>query len=90
MPKLLANKRRKVNFMVDEVILERLEALVPSGERSDFVNNAVEEAIKSYGRNKAFEFLEKFKKSQKTTWSSEKINSFIRKEREKRTKRLEK
>ncbi len=90
MPKLLATKRKKVNFMVDEGILERVEAIIPLGERSDFVNHAMEQALIAYGRKKAFEFIEKFKKSQKKVWTSEKIITFIKNEREKREKRLKK
>lgn len=90
MPKLLTAKRKKMNFMVNEDIIMRLESLIPSGGRSDFVNEAMEEALAAYGRKKAFEFIETFKKSQKKSWTSEKIVSFIKNEREKRTRKLEK
>ena len=89
MPKLLATKRRKVNFMVDENIMERLEQYIPQGERSDFVNHAMNQKLQEYGRKKAFEFIEEFKKTQTKTWTSEKIVKFIKNERKKRDKKLE-
>ena len=88
MPKLLAQKRKKVNFMVDEEIIERLEQLIPSGERSDFMNEAMNEKLKQFGRDKAFKFFEEFRKKQKKAWSTDEIVTFIQNEREKRYKRL--
>ncbi len=84
MPKLLATKRKKVNFMVDEGILERVEAIIPSGERSDFVNHAMEQALIVYGRKKAFEFFQELPKKGKKKWTSDNIVKFIKNERKKR------
>ncbi len=83
MPKLLARKRKKVNFMIDEAILERLEALVPSGERSDFVNNAMEEAIAEHGMKQAMKFFSTLAKKEKKKWTGKNIVKFIKNERHK-------
>lgn len=87
MPKLLTSKRKKVNFMVDHDITQRLEQLVPVGERSDFVNKAMDEALVLYGRRKAFEFFETFRKKQKKKWKVNEITEFIRKDRENHDKK---
>lgn len=88
MPKLLATKRKKVNFMIDEDLIDRLETLIPSGERSDFLNEAMNEALTDYGRKKAFEFFEDFRKKQKKKWKTGEIVKFIKNEREKRYRKL--
>lgn len=87
MPKLLTSKRKKINFMIDEDIIERLEQLIPTGERSDFVNSTINEALVLYGRRKAFDFFENFRKEQKKNWKTDEIVKFIRKERETRSKK---
>ena len=47
--------REKVNFMISKEILMQFRQLIPAGERSDFINEALEEAIIDYGRRKAIE-----------------------------------
>jgi|GEM_PF-2722339 hypothetical protein len=82
MPKLLTIKRKKMNFMVDEEVAAKLEQLVPAGERSDFFNHAMNEALTLYGRRRAFEFFEDFRKKQKKLWKTDEITEFIRKDRQ--------
>ena len=83
MPKLLAVRRKKVNFMIDEDLIDRLETLIPSGERSDFMNTAMNEALASYGRKKAFEFFATLPRKEKKKWTDETIVKFIKNERKK-------
>lgn len=54
--------RKKVNFMVNESLLVELNIYIPAGERSDFVNQAIEESIAQYKNRKAFEGMEKLRK----------------------------
>ncbi len=56
------NKRQRSNFTIKISVLEELESLVPSGQRSEFVNNAIEEAMKDFARKKALESIKKLKK----------------------------
>lgn len=81
MTKITHVGRRKVNYMMNEDILERMEKLVPSGERSDVVNQAVDEWLVRYGRRKAFEYFEQLKKKQKKAWSNDEIVKFIHDDR---------
>lgn len=53
------SNREKVNFMISKEILVQFRQLIPSGERSDFVNDALEDAIIDYGRRKASEAMDK-------------------------------
>lgn len=55
--------RQKVNFMMSRELLIQLNQLVPAGERSNFMNEALEEAITRYGRKKASETMDKLAKS---------------------------
>lgn len=45
--------RKKVNFMIKEDLLEGMKFFIPQGERSDFVNGTLEEALKDFARKKA-------------------------------------
>ncbi len=54
--------RKKVNFMIDEGILARMKEWIPEGERSNFVNGALEEAVKDIFRKEASEFMDKVRK----------------------------
>lgn len=83
MPKLLTAKRKKMNFMINEDIVSKLEQLVPAGERSDFCNNVMDEALILYGRRKAFEFFQTLPKKEKKKWTSDRIVKFIKDERKK-------
>lgn len=48
-------ERKRVNFMINKWILTRMNELVPSRKMSDFVNEALEEAIENFARRKAVE-----------------------------------
>lgn len=47
--------RQKVNFMISKELLAQFYQLVPSGERSDCINEALDEYLTNYGRRKAIE-----------------------------------
>lgn len=83
MPKLLNAKRKKINFMISEETFENLEKLIPGGQRSDFINAAIEEMLIKQGREKAIDFFEEFKKKQKKSMDTRDIVKFIRHERRK-------
>lgn len=51
--------RKKINFMISKEIMMELKQLIPSGERSDFVNEALKEALIDYARRKAIEKMDK-------------------------------
>lgn len=59
--------------MINLKILGELEELIPKGERSDFVNHALHEALKLFGRKKAFEALEHFKQEHPLKMSTQEI-----------------
>lgn len=54
--------RKKVNFMVNEDILAAIKFYIPEGERSDFVNETFEEALRDVARKEAVKFMDKFRK----------------------------
>lgn len=58
-----AVSRKRVNFMIDLTLLEEMEGLVPAGDRSNFVNAALEEKLTEWSRAKAFELIEAFKQT---------------------------
>lgn len=51
--------REKVNFMISKETLMQFRQLIPAGERSDFMNKVLKEALVSYGRRKASEAIDK-------------------------------
>ena len=59
--------------MVDLRLLEDLQIFVPAGKRSDFINEAVEEALLRFRRNKAGEGIMKIRKAAKLKLSTEEI-----------------
>ena len=54
--------RKKVNFMINRETLMQFYQLIPAGERSDFLNVSLKEAIINYGRRKASEEIDKLAK----------------------------
>lgn len=54
-------KRTKVNFMIDNDVLIQMKTWVVSGERSDFVNEALEKAVLRYRREKAFKAMDELR-----------------------------
>lgn len=66
-PSNLANldKRKKVNFMISVKVLEMMQKHVPAGERSDFANKALNDALLYAGRRKAAEQMDEMRKNLK-------------------------
>jgi len=48
-------KRKKVNFMVDTRVITMMAEFLPTGMRSDFVNEALSEALIKFKKKKACE-----------------------------------
>lgn len=51
-------ERRRINFMVNIEILGQIEKIVPQRKRSDFVNEALREALNRCLRRKAAEGMD--------------------------------
>lgn len=51
--------------MVSKSLIMEIKQYVPEGERSDFANEAFEEALTTFRRKKAFENIAKFRKKVK-------------------------
>ena len=69
--------KKRVNFTIDIKVLDSLNSLVADGDRSDFVNEALQEKITDYGRRKAFEAILESKKSDKIAFSDAQILKII-------------
>ncbi len=54
-------KRKKTNFMVDIQVLQDIKHYVPEGQRSDFINECLEEALTSFKRKKASELMDQMR-----------------------------
>lgn len=72
------SRRKKVNFMIEQKLFEDLESLIPAGERSDFMNDALEEAIIDFSRKKASKWMEEFKEKNKIKMTTKEILKTIR------------
>lgn len=70
-------KRKRVNFMIQMQILQELESLIPNGDRSAFVNEAIECKLVDWGRAKTFEEMEKSIKKQKKVHTTKEILKLI-------------
>jgi len=57
--------REKMNFMLDGTVIQELKMTIPDGQRSDFVNEAVQRALDAFGKKKALEGFEKLRKKMK-------------------------
>lgn len=55
------SKREKINFMLNRDILAELKQWIPAGERSDFVNGALEDGIKNFLRKKASKSMDEMR-----------------------------
>lgn len=74
--------RKKVNFMLDNNIIVRFFELVPAGERSDFANKALSDAILHFGRQKASHEIDKVRKTLGWRMTDAEIRKAIRYGRE--------
>jgi hypothetical protein len=71
---------RKINFMIRDEIARDLEALVPAGERSRTVNDALAKELLSIRRRKLTERLDTLRKKGPTI-ATEEIVAALQKER---------
>jgi hypothetical protein len=69
--------RKRVNFMISTSLLTSLTELIPLGERSDFVNQTLEEALTQVSRQKASEALAEFRKTNHLKTSTKEILKII-------------
>ena len=65
--------REKVNFMISKPVLLNLKSLIPAGERSDFVDDALDAALLQFQRKKAIEGMDAFRKKYKLTMTTAEI-----------------
>jgi hypothetical protein len=72
---------RKINFMIRDEIARDLEALVPAGERSRTVNDALAKELLSIRRRKLTARLDTLRKKGPTI-TTEEIVAALQKERE--------
>jgi len=72
---------RKLNFMIRDEIARDLEALVPAGERSRTVNDALAKELLFLRRRKLTERLRRLRKKG-TAVATEEIVAALRKDRE--------
>lgn len=72
------DSKKRVNFTISISVIHELESLIPAGDRSDFVNNAIEEALIQYGRERAAKALKQARKKLKLNLSTEEILKDIR------------
>lgn len=69
--------RKRMNFMIDVKLVKELEEVIPAGERSNFINGALNEAITQLSRQKAIEGLKKIRESNKVKLSNKEILELI-------------
>lgn len=70
---MITQKRIKINFMIGEELAAKLQSLIPAGERSDFVNEALDEAVRKYKMGVAFKAMDRFAKKHKLRMSDKEI-----------------
>lgn len=59
--------------MISKEILKNLHQAIPAGQRSDFVNKALDEALIDYGRRKASEEMDKLREKWKLKLSTKEM-----------------
>lgn len=74
--------RIRKNFMIRTSVLQEMESLIPKGEWSQFVDNALEQAMTDFSRNKGRELLKQFKEEHSSPISNEEIYQMIRNDRQ--------
>lgn len=72
-----AGSRIKVNFMIDAQLTQALNHYVPNGEKSDFVNKAIEGALRDKARRMASDAMDEFRKSSSFHMTDKEIHKEI-------------
>ncbi len=70
------NKREKINFMLNKGVLIELKHWIPAGDRSNFVNGALEKAILQFKREKAFKAMDELREKAKIRMTDAEIIRF--------------
>lgn len=63
--------------MIDTQVIEDLERFIPSGERSDFINEVLEEKLIKFGRQKASELIDEFRRKHPMKMTNKQILKII-------------
>ena len=79
----MAHSARKLNFMIKNEVADELEALIPSGQRSRLVNEAIVKELGLFRRQAQTERLMKLRKKSPKLSTAELISA-VRKDRERR------
>ncbi len=58
-------KRKKTNFMVDMEILQDMKEFIPAGDRSDFLNHAIQNGLEDFRNKMAFDGIKKMQRKAK-------------------------
>lgn len=67
------NVRKKINFMINKEISVKIQEAIPKGQRSDFVNKTLEEALLRQNRQKAGKEMDKLREQNKIKLTTEEI-----------------
>lgn len=72
-------QKKRLNFIVEAFVAEELKEVIPSGERSGFVSQAIQKALVQFSREKAYkETKELRKKLNLKIGNNEKLYKIIR------------
>lgn len=66
-------RRKRINLMMDTVLLKKIDQVYSPGKRSDFVNEAVQEKLTLSNRRKAFVLMGMFQKKYQVKTTGEEI-----------------
>lgn len=66
-------RRTRMNFMVDEELVEELKRYIPKGEWSDFINEVIGEAMSDHKHRQAFQAMEELQKSAHMKFSNKEL-----------------
>lgn len=71
---------KKINFMIEDKVRKELETLIPSGQRSRIVNEALRKELERIRKTRAIERLHRLRR-EGNQFSTQDIVSVLRKER---------
>ncbi len=67
--------RKKMNFMINEELIIKLDQAIPAGKRSDFINQALDRALLIKGQEKAINNMDKLRKKLSLKISKEELKT---------------
>jgi hypothetical protein len=74
----MGGSTRKVNFIIEERLCRDLEDLVPAGQRSRFVNQALRKELELFRRRKALDKLQAAPTVRKKFTNREIVEALVR------------